>query len=115
MASALLPPVRVLGDLADSVDDSLVAGAAAEVAAEALADLVVGGARVVAEHRRHADDEAGCAEPALQAMAIAERLLHRRQAAAVGPEAFDRGDFVSVGLHREHEAGPHGVTVEQHG
>ena len=63
------------------VDDALVAGAPAEVAGQALADLLVGGLRVVAQQRRDRHDETRCAEAALQAVALAKRGLHRRQLA----------------------------------
>ena len=61
-------------------DDALVAGAAAQVARQRLADLLVGRVRVVAQERGHRHDEARRAEAALQPVAVAERRLHRRRA-----------------------------------
>ena len=53
------------------------------------------------------------AEAALQPVALAERLLHRAEA-AVGAEPLDRGDVLPVDGDREEQAGPHRLAVEQH-
>ena len=59
------------------------------------------------------DNEARRAEAALQAVVVAERLLHRGQV-VVGPgDALDGRDLGAVGLHGVHEAGPDGLAVEQ--
>ena len=100
---------------ADGGEDALVAGAAAEVAGQRDADLVVGRVRVVAQERGRRHDEAGRAEPALQAVVVAERRLDRRQRAVGAAEALDGGDLGAVGLHGEHQARAHGLAVEQHG
>src|SRR5262249_30884168 len=73
----------------DRLQDVVVAGAAAEIAFELLADrLLVEVVALAADDvdRRH--DHAGRAEAALQAVVLAERLLHRVQLVAVG-EALD--------------------------
>ena len=57
------------------VEDLLVAGAAAEVAGERLADLVVRRARRVVEQVDGGDDQARRAEPALHGSGGEERLL----------------------------------------
>src|SRR3954453_18488432 len=84
----------------DRLDDVVIAGAAADVAVERLADLVFGRLRVVGEklHRRHHHPRR--AEAALQAVALAERRLHRMQLAALG-EPLDRGDLAALDLRRE--------------
>ena len=47
-------------------------------------------------------------------MGFAKRVLQRTRR-AVGPrQPLYRGDLAAVGLHREHEAGAHRLTVEQH-
>ena len=56
----------------------------------------------------------GRAEAALQAVAVAERLLHVAQLPVGGRQALDGGDLGAVGLHGEHQAGAHRVAVEQH-
>ena len=63
--------------------DVLVAGAAAEVAGERLADLGLRRRRVVAQVRGQRHQDAGRAEAALQRVARAEGLLQRVQAGAV--------------------------------
>src|SRR5690242_3072753 len=72
----------------DRVDDVPVARAAADVALEALADLLVARPRVRLEQRRRSDEHARRAVAALQRVVVAERLLQRRQLVAVG-EALD--------------------------
>src|SRR5882757_4181711 len=56
------------------VDDVLVAGAAAEIARQRLADLVFAGRGVFVEKCRHGHENAGRAVAALQAVMIMHRL-----------------------------------------
>src|SRR5262245_39404131 len=73
----------------DRLDDVVVAGAAAEIAVELVADRFLVELVPLAAHdieRRH--DHAGGAEAALQAMVLAKRLLHRMQLVA-GRHPFD--------------------------
>src|ERR1700729_1183285 len=73
-----LAAVHGLGAGRDRFDDVVVAGAAADVALELLADGVVVEVVALAAHdihRRH--DHARRAVAALQAVVLAERLLHR--------------------------------------
>src|SRR6516164_4373646 len=60
---------------ADCFDNVLIAGAAAEIAREPFANLVVGRERVLADEIGCRHQHAGCAEPALQRMMLAKRLL----------------------------------------
>src|SRR5216684_5549557 len=104
-----------LGARRDRLDDVLVAGAAAEIAFELLADGVV--AEVVALALDDVDrghDHAGGAEAALQTVMLAERFLHRMQRRAVGGEALDGLDLVPVSHHRERGAGLDSLAVEMH-
>src|SRR5687768_10420883 len=59
------------------LDDVLVAGAAAQVARQRLADLALGRAGVLLEIRLDRQQEARRAEAALEAVALPERLLDR--------------------------------------
>src|ERR1700760_331099 len=81
----------------DRLDDVVIAGAAADVAVERLADLLLARLRVVGEqlHRRH--HHPGRAEAALQAVAFAKRRLHRMQLAVLG-QALDRRDRAALDL-----------------
>src|SRR5581483_8041266 len=95
------------------VDDLHVARAAAEVAGERLADLVVRRARVAAQQVDGRDDEAGRAEAALHGAGVDERLLDGVELAAVR-EPLHRRHLVPVRLRGEHEARADEHAVEQH-
>ena len=97
----------------DGVEDLLIAGAAAEVARERLADLVVARIRAAGEQVRRRDDEPRRAEAALDGARLDEGLLHAVQAAALG-QALDGDHLVAVGLGGEHEAGADEPAVEEH-
>src|SRR5215204_6265731 len=87
----------------DRRDDVLVAGAAAEIAFDGVADLVVGGIRVLRQQVDGGHDHAGRAEPALETVLLPERGLHRVELIAVS-EALDRLDLRPVRLDGEHGA-----------
>src|SRR5881296_1957404 len=74
---------------------------------------------MVAHEGDERHEDARGAEAALQPVRLAERGLQRVQlppvARAGGREALDGGDRVTVRLHREHQARPHRLAVEQHG
>src|SRR4051812_8442287 len=79
--------------LLHGLDDVLVAGAAAQVAFELLPDLSFAGVRVALAQVQRAHHHARRAEPALQAMAVLERGLHRMQGAVRLGEPLDGGDL----------------------
>src|SRR6187397_1451553 len=72
------------GRLLDGFDDVHVAGAAAQVAADALADLRVRGVRVLADQPRGLHDHPRRTEAALEAVLVPEGLLERVERGAVG-------------------------------
>ena len=96
------------------VHDFQIAAAPAQVAGQVLLDLVRCGIRVLLQEGFAGQDEARCAETALQSVAVHERLLHRREPAVLG-QALDGGDLRAFGLHREHETRAHGTPVDDHG
>ena len=98
------------------LDDVLVAGAAAQVAGDAVADLLLARVRVLLEQPVGARHHAGRAVAALQAVLLVERLLQRVQHAAL-LEAFDGEHLGAVALHRQHRAGldRHAVDVDRAG
>src|SRR6266849_5034174 len=100
---------RVGGPL-DRFHDVVVAGAAAQVALELVADLLLRGFRVALEHLVDGHDHAGRAEAALQTVLLPEALLDRVQLAVLG-EPFDRHDVGAVGLDGEHVARLHRLAV----
>ena len=104
-----------LGCGLDRLDDLLVAGAAAEDAADRLADLVAGAAaRMRADELDRRHQHRGRAEAALQGVVLGERLLERAERAVALGETLDGLDRVPVGLHGEHEARADALPVEQH-
>src|SRR2546422_5734390 len=98
-------PFRRRAQLARRVVDGLhdvhVAGAAAEVPRDRLADLQLGRRRVVGQERDRGHHHPRRAEAALQAVLLMEALLHRMELAAL-LETFDRADAGLIRLHREH-------------
>src|SRR5579862_796261 len=81
-----------LGAGGNRLHDVMIAGAAADIAFELLADRLL--VEVVAEAVDHVDrrhDHAGRTEAALQPVILAERLLHRMQLVGSG-EPFDGED-----------------------
>src|SRR4051812_11152394 len=103
-----------LGRAEDGVDDVLVPSAAAEVALEAEADVLLARVRILFEQVGGAHDHPGRAVAALQRVLLVERPLHRMQL-AVPREPLDRGDVGAFGLHREHGARLDGLAVDVHG
>ena len=98
----------------NGVDDVLIAGAAAEVAGDAVANLLLARRRIVLQQvdRRH--DHARRAVAALQAVLFPEALLHRMQL-AFRRQPFDRHHRRAVGLHREDRARLRAAAVDEHG
>ncbi len=97
----------------DGLDDVDVAGAAAEVAGDRLANLVVGRIGIAFEEGDGGHHHAGRAEAALQAMLLEEALLHRMQDAAL-LQPLDGADLRAIGLNGEHRAGLGRDAVHEH-
>src|SRR6202034_3676912 len=99
----------------DRDNDILIAGAATEIALELFANRMIAEIMALAVH--HIDrghDHPGGAETALQSVVLAERLLHRMQWRAVGREALDGLDLVTIRHHRQRGAGFYRLAVEMH-
>ena len=62
-----------------------------------------------------AHHHAGCAEAALQTVALLERRLHRMHRAVGGGEPLDRQHRGAVRLCGEDRAGLHRIAIEMHG
>src|SRR5216684_2204163 len=88
------PPAR---READRVEDLLVAGTAAQVPGEGLADLGVGGLRNPAQQVIRGDDQARRAETTLHRASVDVRLLHGIQRVG-GGETFHRADVPALRL-----------------
>ena len=97
----------------DRLDDVVVAGAAADIAFELLANGVVVELVALAAHdidRGH--DHARRAIAALQAVILAERLLHRMQRTVRRRQPFDREHVGAFELQRQHGAGFDRLAVD---
>ena len=100
---------------ADRGHDVLVAGTAADVALDRVADLVVGRVAVAGEQVGRGHDHARRAEAALQAVLLPEGGLERVELVRAGGHALDGGDGGAVGLDGEHRARLHGAAVDVDG
>ncbi len=98
----------------DRVDDVLVAGAAADVALERVADLVLARARILGEQAHRREHHPARAVAALKRVMRVEALLQRMERAVLG-QPLDRRDLVPVRLDAEQRARLHRFAVEQHG
>ena len=98
----------------DRVDDGLVAGAAAVIAGEMLADPLAGPARprcfkqILRGHQH-----SGRAIAALQRVAVAKSGLQIGDLAAVG-QPLDGLNGRAVRLHRQHQAGTNDLAIDAH-
>ena len=90
-----------------------VAGAAAEIARQPFANIIVRGERIFAEEISRSHQHARGAEAALQRVMRVKRFLQRVQLPDA-PEAFDRFDAAAIGLHRKHQTGTRAIAVYQH-
>ena len=102
------------GRVTDRIDDVLVAGAAAQVPRERLADLeLVFDFRALPHHIQRGHQHPRSAEAALQRVVIAERPLKGVQLAGLG-EALHGRHLRAVGLNGEQQARPDRLAVEQY-
>src|SRR5688572_26109807 len=102
------------GDGFYGFDDVVVPGAAAKVALQALANLLLRRVRIVGEEPDRGEDHPRCAVTALQTVVVPERLLQRMEL-AVGRQTLDRRHRASFGLERELRARLDRQAIDQHG
>ena len=95
------------------LDDPGIAGAAAQIAGERLAHVLLARFRLFPQQLGQRDQHARRAEAALQAVIVDKGLLQNRQL-AVGRKALDRRHLAVVRLHRKHQARARRVAVDQH-
>ena len=88
----------------DGIDDLLIAGAAAQVAADGFTYIRFARLRNGLEQGVRCDQHAGCAIPALQCVRMAKAILQCAWRAVCIAKPFDGGDAMTVGLHGKHEA-----------
>src|SRR5437762_6090770 len=99
------------GGPTDGLHDVLVAGAAADIAADALADYCFVGLRVAVEQPPRRHDHARCAEPTLQAVLFHESLLNGIECAVL-LEILDGAHGAPRGHHCERRATLHGLPID---
>src|SRR5215467_9624288 len=75
MSPMVAPLAHFLGGVLHRLDDVDVAGAAAQVARDRLADLLLARILVARKERARGHEHARCAEAALQAVLLGEALL----------------------------------------
>ena len=97
----------------DGVDDVLIAGAAAEIAGDAFANLAIGRRRVVVQERHRRHDHARRAVAALKAVLFPEPGLDRMQIAVLC-QPLDGRDLRPAGLDREDRARLRAAAVDDH-
>ena len=103
----------MIDDTSHGLDDVLVAGAAAEIRREGVANLGLSGFRVIAKICGQGHQDAGRAKAALQAMRFLECGLQGMELAIRGRQALNSLDGVAVRLDRQHDARPRGLAIEQ--
>jgi hypothetical protein len=104
--------VRLRSEGLNCAHDVGVAGTAADVAGELMADVALGGILVLPEQLSDCHDHPRRTEAALQGVVLMESRLYRVQRAAAGRETFDRRDPGAVGHHSENRAGFDGLPVD---
>ena len=97
----------------DRVENLLVAGAAADVAAEALLDLLAVRERIGAQRGGGGHDHAGDAVAALAGARLVERLLQHGQLARFA-QAFHGLDRGALGFRHGNQAGLQQHAVDEH-
>ena len=92
-------------------DNVLVAGAAADIAFQQLANFAFAGLRVVLAQIDRTHHHAGGAKTALQAVALFESRLHRVHGAVFFGQPLDGGDLAAVSLRGQNIARLDGTPV----
>src|SRR3990167_8602483 len=110
-AIPLRPFPLLLRGVLDGLHDVHVAGAAAEVPGDGLADPRLARILLLLEERDRGHHHPGGAEPALEAVLLVEALLHGMELAVL-LETLDRADGAPVGLNGEDGARLHRLPVE---
>src|SRR5262249_8007575 len=100
------------GDLR-GVHDVLVAGAAAEVGGDRVADVVLGRLRVIAKERGQRHQDAGRAKATLQAVRLTKGALQWIARAVRGGQALDRLNLMAVRLDGQHQARAGWLAVDE--
>src|SRR5262249_7857542 len=98
----------------DRLEDLHVAGAAAEIARQRLADLGQRRLRLLLQQRLRRQQESRRAVAALRGAEIGERLLQRMESLG-SRHALDRFHTPALAFESEAEAGDNGLAADEHG
>src|SRR5712691_941357 len=105
---------HVLGCILDSLDNVLVAGAAADIAFETCTNLFFSRVGIVFEQVIRGHNHARRAEAALQPVLLPEAFLDRMETSLRG-QPLDGGDFSAIGLNCQYGTCFHRLAVEEDG
>src|SRR2546427_160234 len=108
------PGGRGARDFGDRGQHLRVAGAAAQVAGDSVADLFFGRVWILGEQRRRRHQHPRDAEATLRHAKSHERVLERMKGIETS-QSFDRPHRATARLHREHETARHRLAVEVDG
>src|SRR5262245_28148520 len=100
-------PLHGLSSSAHRLENILVAGAAAAISSDSLADVLLRRILLAAQQVERGEQHAGRAVSALQSVMLGKGLLHGMQLAIL-LQAFNRGDFALVRLKGKERARLHG-------
>src|SRR5882757_2358710 len=112
IAVASVMAMRLRGEGLNRAYDVGVAGTAADIAGEVMANFALGRVGVLGEQLPDRHDHAGRAEAALQGVVLMEGRLNRMQSAAAGREPFDRRDRRTVRHHGENRTGLDRLSID---
>src|SRR5687767_13890353 len=112
---SMLCPPRELGCVDHAVENLVVISAAAQIARDAMRELLTRGIRVGLEIADGGHHKARHAEGALEALALDDGLLHRVECAIGLGKAFYAHDLLASHAMREHRARIVRHIVYKHG
>src|SRR5579875_83787 len=98
----------------DRAHNVLIAGAAADIALESLADFFFCGIGVILEQLIRGHNHARCAEATLQTVLLPETFLDGVQA-SLGCQSLDGRYLAAIRLHSQGRTGFNGFAIEQNG
>jgi hypothetical protein len=111
--AAIRPPALFGGEPYRNHDLG-IGGAATEISAEVVLDLLIGGVGMLVEQLRHHHDETRRAIAALERRGLDERLLHRAEL-LWSIEALHRDDLGTIDELGEVEAAGYRQAIDQYG
>src|SRR5439155_25626515 len=103
-----------LRDLRDRLLNAVIGTAAAQIAAQPVADIFGSRIGMLVQKGLARNHEARSAKTALRRIIVNERLLNRMQLALLH-QGLDRGDLLALGFDGQHRTRIYGFVIYQHG